>query len=426
MLMIIRYRQSVLTGIIAMVLMITAAGYAQTGNNNCIECHRDLDDAYENPVTLVENDIHFNRGIMCVDCHGGDSAIDPEGDPYAAMDPAQEYTGSVTRSEIPLFCDQCHGDTEYMGRFNPNLRVDQYRRYTTSIHGQRSAEGDENAAVCSDCHHVHQMRQINDPLSKVYALNVHETCNSCHGNDAYMEQYSISTDQTELYTSSVHYEYLTERGDLSASTCNDCHGNHGAVPPGFDTIHYVCGSCHAAVKNLFDKSAHAQAFRDSDLPECVTCHSNHNVQYTGEFMLEEVEGLCWDCHDAESPEGKVIKEITLEIETLKNLYSHADSLIALAEIKGMEVRDNKLDLIDLSSIITITSNLVHTLSVTRIREETDPGKELAQAIISGGNSAIAELNLRRTGLLVFLALILLFLAGLIFKIRSLPAPEQDK
>ena len=143
-------------------------------------------------------------------------------------------------------------------------------------------------------------------------------------------------------------------------------------------------------------------------------------------MLEEVEGLCWDCHDAESPEGKVIKEITLEIETLKNLYSHADSLIALAEIKGMEVRDNKLDLIDLSSIITITRNLVHTLSVTRIREETDPGKELAQAIISGGNSAIAELNLRRTGLLVFLALILLFLAGLIFKIRSLPAPEQDK
>ena len=283
-----------------------------------------------------------------------------------------------------------------MGQFNPNLRVDQYQRYTTSIHGKRIAEGDENAAVCSDCHQVHQMRQIIDPLSKVYALNVLETCGSCHGDASYMEQYSIPTDQPELYTSSVHYEYLVERGDLTAPRCNDCHGNHGAVPPGFDTIHNVCGSCHVAAKNLFEKSAHAQACRDMDLPECVTSHSNHNVQYTGEFMLAEVEGLCWDCHDAESSEGEAISEITLEIETLKNFYNHADSLIALAEIKGMEVRNHKLDLIDLSSVITKTRNLVHSLSAALIREETDPGKELAQTIISGGNSALAELNLRRS------------------------------
>ena len=147
--MIIRYLQSVRTGIMAIVLMMPAAGYAQIENNNCIECHRDIDDAYEKPVTLVKNDIHFKQGIMCVDCHGGDSMIDPGGDPYTAMDPAKGFTGSATRSEIPLFCDSCHGDARYMGQFNPNLRVDQYQRYTTSIHGKRIAEGDENAAVCS-------------------------------------------------------------------------------------------------------------------------------------------------------------------------------------------------------------------------------------------------------------------------------------
>ena len=405
-----------------MCLMIPVFGYGQDMYNNCIECHRDIDDAYEHPSTLVENDVHFKRRITCTDCHGGDSEIDPEGDPYLAMDPDKGYTGSPSRSDGPVFCNQCHGDAAYMAQFNPNLRVDQYQRYRTSTHGQRLADGNEDVAVCSDCHQVHQMRTVNDPQSKVYPLNVHKTCETCHSSDSYMEPYFLPTDQNELYTSSVHYEYLTERGDLTAPTCNDCHGNHGAVPPGFDSIHFVCGSCHVAVKELFDVSVHATASREMDMPECVTCHSNHDVTYTGEYMLAEVEGICWNCHDSDSPEGEIVRGITFEIESLKNLHSYADSVITLAEIRGMEVRDYKLDLIDLSSVITKIRNLVHTLSVSDIRQETGPGSELAQTIITGGEEAFAELNRRRTGLLVFLVFVILLIAGLVLKIRTLPPP----
>ena len=44
------------------------------------------------------------------------------------------------------------------------MRVDQYQRYKTSIHGKRLDEGDEKAAVCTDCHTIHQMRPVKNPF----------------------------------------------------------------------------------------------------------------------------------------------------------------------------------------------------------------------------------------------------------------------
>jgi len=235
-----------------------------------------------------------------------------------------------------------------------------------------------------------------------------------------MEPYNISTDQVELYKTSVHYEFLSEKGDMSAPTCNDCHGNHGAVPPGVESIHFVCGFCHASAKDLFSQSAHFQAFQDMDMPECATCHSNHDIAYTGEFMLNTNDGICWMCHDTDSDEGITTITITSEIEALKQLSAQADSLITIAEVKGMEVSEYKFKLIDLTSNITRARNLVHTLSLPMIREETQSGKKLAETIIEGGNNAMAEISRRRTGLFIFLLFILFTMFALYLKIRKLP------
>lgn len=401
--------------------------FAQDAVNNCVDCHKDLEGILAAPVTQMENDIHFKRGIMCVDCHGGDSRIDPQGDQDIAMDPQKGYTGAIPRTEVPQFCDSCHGNAEYMRSFNPNLRVDQYQRYKTSIHGQRLEEGgDEKVAVCTDCHAIHEMRSVNVPLSKVYPLHVSETCGNCHSDPEYMQPYNISTDQVELYKTSVHYEFLSEKGDMSAPTCNDCHGNHGAVPPGVESIHFVCGFCHASAKDLFSQSAHFQAFKDMDLPECATCHLNHDIIHTGEFMLNTNDGICWMCHDTDSDEGITTITITSEIEVLKQLSAQADSLITLAEVKGMEVSEYKFKLIDLTSNITRARNLVHTLSDSMVREETQSGKELAETIIKGGINAMAEISRRRTGLFIFLLFILFTMFALYLKIRKLPNTLQEE
>ena len=397
--------------------------FAQEPGNNCVTCHADLDETLALPAGQRNNDIHFTRGIMCVDCHGGDSQIDHEGDFEAAMDPQKGFVGAISRTEIPQFCDRCHGNANYMKSFNPNIHVDQYQRYKTSVHGQKLAEGDENVAVCTDCHAIHKMRNINDPASQVYPLHVSDTCGKCHSDDARMQDYGIPTDQVELYKSSVHYEFLEERGDLTAPTCNDCHGNHGAAPPGVDNINLVCGVCHISNKDLYIRSPHFQAFQDMDMPACVTCHSNHEILYTGEFMLTPDDGVCWMCHDVESEQGRTILAIESEIESLKHLGFQADSLISLAELKGMEVSEYKFELLNLTSKLHIARNLVHSFSLETIREETRTGRELAETIIEGGNGALAEIGIRRTGLLLSLIFIFLVIIGLYLKIKAIPRNE---
>ncbi|MFC1557438.1 cytochrome c3 family protein [candidate division KSB1 bacterium] len=409
---------------IVLVLLCVSNAAGQTTDNNCVDCHGQLEDIVQAPVINMENDVHFRKGIFCSDCHGGDSRIDPRDDPYVAMDPNKGYIGSIDRSGVPEFCDRCHGNAEYMKDFNPNLRIDQYERYKTSRHGQLLAAGDEKGAVCTDCHAIHEMRQVNDPAAKVYPFRVSETCGTCHSDEDYMAPYRIPTDQDEEYRSSVHYEFLVTRGDLAAPTCNDCHGNHGAIPPGLSNIHNVCGTCHVNNKELFDRSRHREAFYDMDMPECVTCHSNHATTYSSDEMLSTEGGICWDCHDVDSEMGEQIVSIYSEITDLNRRYLYADSLITIAEEKGMEVSELKIEMIDLMMNITKSRNLVHTLSLEEVRTETVRGSDLAGQIITGGNEALAEINRRRLGLFISLLFILLVITGLYLKIRRFPGADK--
>ena len=80
-------------------------------------------------------------------------------------------------------------------------------------------------------------------------------------------------DQLARWQQSVHARALVERGDLSAPTCNDCHGNHGAMPPGVESVTFVCGQCHGREASLFRASAkhegfvaHNEMFRELDHP----------------------------------------------------------------------------------------------------------------------------------------------------------------
>jgi predicted CXXCH cytochrome family protein len=239
-----------------------------------------------------------------------------------------------------------------------------------------------------------------------------------------MSFYGIPTDQDELYQKSVHYESMVQKGDLSAPTCNDCHGNHGAIPPGIESIDNVCGTCHFSNKELFDKSPHLEAFKDMDQPECVTCHSNHEIKHTGEYMMDTETGVCWDCHDTDSVAGQTTLSLISELEGLIRKHEVADSLITLAETKGMEVQEFKVKLIDNNSHITSARNLVHTLSLEAMKEETDPGNVLAESIIEGGFEALEEISTRRIGMLISLLFILLVILALYFKIKLLPQPKE--
>ena len=108
--------------------------------------------------------------------HGGDPTQD---DKVAAKDPRKGYLGRPRTADIPAFCGKCHNDANFMKKFNPALRVDQEKEYSTSVHGQLLKTGNEKVATCISCHGVHGIRAVSDALSSVYPLNVADTCAKC-------------------------------------------------------------------------------------------------------------------------------------------------------------------------------------------------------------------------------------------------------
>src|SRR5262249_23258367 len=135
-------------------------------------------------------------------------------------------------------------NVETMKRYNSSIRVDQAAEFATSVHGKRLAAGDTNVATCVSCHGNHGIKAVKDPTAPVYPTHIAETCGKCHSNADTMKTYGIPTDQVQKYATSVHFEALMKKQDISAPTCNDCHGNHGSTPPGTSAVGNVCGTCH--------------------------------------------------------------------------------------------------------------------------------------------------------------------------------------
>ena len=150
---------------------------AKPGVSTCVQCHQAQNDDLQRPVTLSAVDIHFKNGLSCHDCHGGDPTVGIDtGGPEDAMSKKKGYIGWPARKDIARLCSSCHSKVEFMRRYNPRARVDQYTEYLTSVHGQKYQAGDMKVATCTDCHGAHGIRAVADPNSPVYAPNVASTC----------------------------------------------------------------------------------------------------------------------------------------------------------------------------------------------------------------------------------------------------------
>src|ERR1039457_2449089 len=113
--------------------------------DSCVTCHAAVDDAAKGPAALIKNDVHIAHGLSCADCHGGDRTSD---DPDVSMNKKKGFKGKPARATIPKFCAPCHSSPDYMRKYAPRERVDQFELYQTSVHGKRLAAGDTAVATC--------------------------------------------------------------------------------------------------------------------------------------------------------------------------------------------------------------------------------------------------------------------------------------
>jgi hypothetical protein len=404
-------------------LVAASAVAVFAAKDSCVDCHTALSDALQAPATAMQSDIHRRSGFSCSACHGGNPAAD---DQQAAMDRSRGFVGRIARTEIPRLCARCHSDPNLMHKYAPQQRVDQYTQYQTSVHGKRIASGDAAAAVCTDCHGVHGIREVRNGLSPVHPLRLPATCARCHADPQHMAKYKIPTDQFADYQKSVHWEAVEKRGDLSAPTCASCHGNHGATPPGVNTVAAVCGTCHVLMEDLYNKSPHQPVFAGMGAAGCAVCHGNHAVLKTSSKMIAGPDAVCSQCHEATSRGGLAAASMGGMIAKLGAALERSEAILGRASRSGMEVSEALLRENEARESLVKARVAVHAFDPAAVEKPVGEGLKIAAATYLAGEEAMQERQRRRLGLGVSLLTIAVTVAGLWLAIKRLEAPAGRK
>jgi predicted CXXCH cytochrome family protein len=253
----------------------------------------------------------------------------------------------------------------------------------------------------------------------VHPLRLPETCARCHADKAHMAKYKIDTNQFADYRSSVHWEAVSKRGDLSAPTCASCHGNHGATPPQVASVANVCGSCHVLFEELYNKSPHQPAFSGMGSGGCTVCHGNHGIRMPSVAMLAGSQAVCAQCHDSTSRGGVAAADMADMLTKLAAALDRSDSILKRARESGMEVSEAQLRQMEGRENLVKARVAVHVFNTGEVRKPIDAGLAIAADTYRSGETALKERDSRRIGLAVSLIAILVTMLGLWLAIRSL-------
>lgn len=210
----------------------------------------------------------------CQDCHG-------KHDIRAVTDPL-----SMThKRNLAETCGRCHSDLSLVKRHMVSISKPT-EAYLLGVHAQAILAGNENAAVCTDCHGVHEILPSQDPNSPIARLKIHATCGKCH--ELEMKEFEKS----------IHGKALLA-GIKDSPTCTDCHGEHDIEPPEKDTSPVgrelvsksTCPRCHDDTRIMtrygvetmrqasYMDSYHglASAAGSTVVASCTSCHGVHEI-----------------------------------------------------------------------------------------------------------------------------------------------------
>jgi cytochrome b subunit of formate dehydrogenase/5-methylcytosine-specific restriction endonuclease McrA len=287
------------------------------GTFSCVDCHTDVKSVPHDatPKKVTCDQCHADEGqgyahsihaqatsagkipASCQDCHGDVHAIVSGDDPKS----------SVNRSNIPVTCGRCHGQKFLMESNGETTQP--FLSYQSSVHGRAVANGSQKAAVCTDCHGVHQILPASDPKSPISKVAVASTCGKCH------------TDVSDTFTASIHGQAIA-RGNMLAPTCTDCHGIHSIKrhndpnsPIAEQNVSRdICARCHEGVRlsqefgvpgnrvtSYFD-SYHGLAAEGGSVvaANCSSCHGVHNILPSSDphstINRANLDATCGQCH----------------------------------------------------------------------------------------------------------------------------------
>ena len=389
--------------------------------SGCADCHLQLGGRSAEIAKQHIASIHAERGVDCVDCHGGDPTKITKAE---AMSRVSGYVGVPKVQDVPALCASCHARVDLMRQYD--IPTDQYAKYKESIHGEKLAQGDKNVATCFTCHDQHGAKEVKDPAANVYPQNIPALCAGCHANAQMMKPYNIPINQDDLYKKSVHGIALLQKQDPRAPSCATCHGTHGAAPPGLTEVANVCGSCHSATQDYYLKSKHAGTMPGT--PKCATCHDYHGVMPSSEAMFTGTSTRdCGTCHPPASPQAATVKQLYDAITASATAYDAATVAIKRAAGTGLIVAPEEAKLAESKTSLITARAVQHTLKLDLVKEKTTKATDTAKAVQADAEKAISESIVRRQAMIIVLGIIALAIGSLYMirreLYRQLPSKE---
>jgi len=265
-----------------------------------VECGMCHDDAAEEYLSSVHGQARVNgdNGAPgCATCHGDVHRLVPSSDPQSP----------VHTLRLPETCGTCHSDPEMVQKYGIPI-AKPIEAYHDSVHFRMCEEG-KHSATCSSCHGTHALYAANDPRSKVFHLNVPDTCGECHA------------EITEAFQKSVH-GIAAQHGAREAPVCTDCHGEHRILAPDVETSpvyatnipKMTCGRCHGDLRladkydistdsvPAYEDSFHGLASRSGSVTvaNCSSCHGVHDILPSSHpdshIHKDHLAETCGTCH----------------------------------------------------------------------------------------------------------------------------------
>lgn len=271
-------------------------------NEDCMTCHRiyglrmTLPSGEEANLTVniahLSNSVHGEAELLCVECH---TMITDFPHPARTTQTIRENSIQMAKA-----CENCHTDaTEH---------------YYGGRHAELLLRGDENSAVCTDCHGHHKLEDFSGSSSKIA-----KTCQKCHS-----EVY-------DYYESSVHGDALLNDGNQDVPTCESCHDNHANTGPSDPGYHLfspeICAECHTNTEMMEGYGVNTNVMesyvadfhgttitifeqispdQETNKPVCIDCHGVHNILAADDegsaVIKANITQTCERCHEGASPD----------------------------------------------------------------------------------------------------------------------------
>ncbi|MFH1647679.1 MAG: cytochrome c3 family protein [Chloroflexota bacterium] len=165
-------------------------------SQTCSQCHQAIYQQYVNSIhgkALIEDN---NYDVpVCTDCHQTHTIEDPR-------------TASFRLESVHL-CSNCHSNQKLMEKYGISSQV--VKTYLNDFHGRTVALVEKETrdiwvqeAVCTDCHGIHDIQQVDSPGSPVIKSNLVATCGKCHADinvnfpGAWLSHYETGIDKAPL------------------------------------------------------------------------------------------------------------------------------------------------------------------------------------------------------------------------------------